>query len=307
MSETSELSLDLQHLTIRSHDDSASDASSLIDTTENDDTSISGSNNNSKESDKDQEQKEDEDENKSHFTDYLMEAFDTLSYRFTSVQAVALASRVAHRRIFQDSVVEKATKLIGEDAARQLAIIGSIHGINASKINKDIKLVCNGNIHGKNTIKQLVDSNILSKRGTKYDSSNEKIHLNLITAAIPYAAFQSMDTNSNQVPKKKKMPRIATSLPVQLQYLEACSLPLGTKTRKAHLFWSFQFLKSINCKFNPAIYTKHMNQAIVYEKMDTLTNRLDTIEASLILSDDEELIKVKRFLKKYYANARASA
>ncbi|CEP07667.1 hypothetical protein [Parasitella parasitica] len=305
MSQTSELSFDLEYLTIRSHDDNSSDTYSFISITENGDIGFSSSNINSEYSDEAQEQNVDKNERKSGFVNYLMEAFDSLSAHFTSVQAVDLATRVAHRRIYHDIVVEKATELIGEEAARQLAIVGSIQGVNTNKINKGIKLMCDGEkVHGKKTIKQLVDSNIISERGSKYDSSNKKIHLNLIAAAIPHAAFQSMNTNSHQVPRKKNNQRISTSLPVQLQYLQAAALPLGTNTRKAHLFWSSQYLKSIHCKFNPTIYKKLMNQAIIYEKTDALTKKLDYIEASLIINKDEEAIQIKQFFKKYYAIAQ---
>lgn len=146
----------------------------------------------------------------------------------------------------------------------------------------------------------------MSKRGSKYDSSNNKIHLNLISAAIPYAAFQSMmETNNfNQVTRKKYNSRITTTLPLQLQYLEAGSLPLGSKTRKAHLNWSAKFLKSIRSKFNPKIYKRLMGQSVVYENITSLTQRLDTIEDTLTLNSEEEAIEIKRFFKKYYAIAQ---
>jgi hypothetical protein len=146
----------------------------------------------------------------------------------------------------------------------------------------------------------------LSKRGSKYDSSNDKIHLNLISAAIPYAAFQSMmETNNfNLVTRKKYNSRITTTLPLQLQYLEAGSLPLGPKTRKAHLNWSVKFLKSIRSKFNPKIYKRLMGQSVVYENITLLTQRLDTIEDTLALNSEEEAIEIKRFFKKFYAIAQ---
>ncbi|GAN07102.1 hypothetical protein MAM1_0148d06594 [Mucor ambiguus] len=245
-------------------------------------------------------------EQNTDYLDFLIEAYDSLLSRYNSKQAVALASRVTFRRIYQRSLIQEAVKLVGKDAVRELAIIGSSQGSNTKKINKTIKVTCSGEVmKGDKTIKQLVQSDIISQKGSKYDSSNKKIHLNLIAAAIPHAAFQYMnDTQTTDIVRKKPRHSIETTLPLQLQYLEAGALPLGTKTRKAHLHWSSQFLKSINCTFNPNIYKKNMRQAVVYENMEWLTERLDDIEGSLTLNTKENAIDSKQFFKKHYAIAQ---
>lgn len=292
MSQTSDSSINLKSLAIRSHDNSSIESHSIIYgdyNGEEDDGTLSNSSS---------------DNDGPSYIDSLIEAYDSLLSRFASMKTVALAGHTALRRINQKSVIQKAITMIGEDAVHKLAIVGSIQGTNTSKIDKNIKIMCSGErVNGNKTIKQLVQCDILSKKESKYDSSNDKIHLNLISAAIPYAAFQSiMDTNnSNQVPLEKYRSRIITTLPLQLQYLETGSLPLGPKTRKAHLNWSTEFLKSIKRKFNPAIYKKLMGQSVVYENMELLTQRLDTIEDALTLNSEEEVIKIKRFFKKYYA------
>lgn len=248
---------------------------------------------------------EDPNKDDAGYLDFLIEAYDSLLSRYNSKQAVALASRVAVRRIYQGSLIQEAVKLVGKDAVRKLAIIGSLQGTNAKKITKTIQVTCSGEtVKGDKTIQQLVQSNIISQRGSKYDSSNKKIHLNLIAAAMPHAAFQYLDdAQSTDVPRIKSRHSIKTSLPLQLQYLEAGAFPLGTKTRKAHLHWSSQLLKSLNCKFNPTIYKRNMNQAVVYESMEWLTERLDDIERSLNLNDTEKDINIKQFFKKHYAIA----
>lgn len=250
-----------------------------------------------------EESSSEEDEN---YLELLIKAYDSLLSRYKSTQAVALASRVAVRRIYQDSLIQKAVHLVGEDAVQKLAIIGSLQGSNTTKISRNIQVVCTGDeVEGVNTIKQLVQSSIISQKGSKYDSSNEKIHLNLIAAAMPYAAFQYMDDeHTKDIPQKKSRHRIATTLPMKLQYIEAGALPLGAKTRKAHLHWLSQFFKSINCKFNPTIYKRNMRQAVIYENIKWLTKKLDDIEASLTLNTEEKDINIKQFFKKYYAIAQ---
>lgn len=295
MSQTSDTSINLESLTIRSHDDSSSESYTIIHGNQNDEDDDDAYSNSSSGNEG------------SGYVDFLIEAYDFLLSCFASMKVVALAGRIALRHIHQKSVIQEAVTMIGEDAVHKLAIVGSIQGTNISKIDKNIKIVCSGErVNGTKTIKQLVQCDILSKRGSKYDSSNNKIHLNLISAAIPYAAFQSMmDTNnSNEVFRKKYRSRITTTLPLQLQYLAAGSLPLGPKTRKAHLNWSAQFLKSIRCKFNPVIYKRLMGQSVVYENMESLTQRLDIIEDTLTLNSEEEAIEIKRFFKKYYAIAQ---
>lgn len=265
------------------------------------------------EDDHDEEEEEAEGSNEENpseedknYLELLIKVYDSLLSRYKSTQAVALASRVAVRRIYQDSLIQKAVHLVGEDAVQKLAVIGSLQGSNTTKINKNIQVVCTGDkVKGVNTIKQLVQSSIISQKGSKYDSSNEKIHLNLIAAAMPHAAFQYMDDgHTKYIPQKKSRLQIATTLPMKLQYIEAGALPLGAKTRKAHLHWSSQFFKCINCKFNPTIYKRNMGQAVIYENMKWLTKRLDDIEASLTLNAEEKDIHVKQFFKKYYAIAQ---
>ncbi|CAO3623028.1 unnamed protein product [Mucor fragilis] len=251
---------------------------------------------------------EDTNKDDTGYLDFLIEAYDSLLSRYDSKQAVALASRVAARRIYQGSLIQEAVKLVGENAVRKLAIIGSLQGTNAKKITKTIQVTCSGEtVKGYKTIQQLAQSNIISQRGSKYDSSNKKIHLNLIAAAMPHAAFQYMDdAHFTDIPRIKSRHSIETSLPLQLQYLEAGSFPLGIKTRKAHLHWSSQLLKSLNCKFNPTIYKRNMKQAVDYESMEWLTERLNDIEGSLTLNDKEKDIDVKQFFKKHYAIAQES-
>ncbi|KAF1804661.1 hypothetical protein V8B55DRAFT_1498232 [Mucor lusitanicus] len=293
-----------------STEDEEGDGSVEYDTS-NEDQSEESSNYVSQEDVSEEEETGEEDEESTDsedkgYLDFLIEAYDSLLSRYTSKQAVALASRVAVRRIYQGSLIQEAVRLVGEDAVRKLAIIGSLQGINTKKIDKTIKVPCNGDtVKGDKTIQELVESNIVSERGTKYDSSKKKIHLNLIAATMPHAAFQDMnDDKATDIVRKKVRHRVQTTLPLQLQYLEAGCLPLGTKTRKAHMHWSSQFLKSINCKFNPTIYKRNMNQAVVYENMEWLTKRLDAIEDSLTLNTKEQDIDVKKFFKKYYAIAQ---
>ncbi|EPB90943.1 hypothetical protein HMPREF1544_02197 [Mucor circinelloides 1006PhL] len=295
MSQTTESSADL-HYTYTSDEDQDEDSASRVseDDHEEEEEEAEGTN---------EESSSEEDEN---YLELLIKAYDSLLSRYKSTQAVALASRVAVRRIYQDSLIQKAIHLVGEDAVQKLAIIGSLQGSNTTKISKNIQVFCTGDeVKGANTIKQLVQSSIISQKGSKYDSSNEKIHLNLIAAAMPYAAFQYMDDeHTKDIPQKKSRHRIATSLPMKLQYIEAGALPLGAKTRKAHLHWSSQFFESINCKFNPTIYKRNMRQTVVYENIKWLTKRLDDIEASLTLNTEEKDISIKKFFKKYYAIAQ---
>ncbi|KAK4519875.1 NodB homology domain-containing protein [Mucor velutinosus] len=329
MSQTTKSLNEFVYSTTRCHDDSSNNSDEYIIVRKDNESSIEDEEDGSVEydtSDKDQSEessiyvsKDDLEEEETGgddevdvieedlgYFDYLIEAYDSLLSRYNSKQAVALASRVAVRRIHQGSLIQEAIKLVGKDALRKLAIIGSIQGTNAGKINKTIQVPCSGEaVKGVKTIQQLVQSDIISQKGSKYDFSNKKIHLNLIAAAMPYAAFQCMEeAQATDIARKKSKHSIETALPLQLQYLEAGSLPLGTKTRKAHLHWSFQFLESINCTFNPTIYKRNMRQAVVYENMKWLTERLDDIEGSLTLNAKENNIDAKQFFKKYYAIAQ---
>ncbi|KAL9539366.1 hypothetical protein MBANPS3_010306 [Mucor bainieri] len=324
MSQTTESSNELVYSATRCHDDSSDDSdgytivrnSNESSTEDEDDDSVEydtgedeeeqsfsyASKDDLEEEDRvDEEKDEAGEEQDTGYLDFLIEAYDSLLSRYNSKQAVALASRIAVRRIYQGSLIQEAVKLVGKDAVRKLAIIGSLQGTNTKKINKTISVTCSGEaVKGDKTIQQLVQSSIISQKGSKYDSSNKKIHINLLAAAMPHAAFQYMmkDAQDTDIARKKSRHSIDTTLPLQLQYLEAGSLPLGTKTRKAHLHWSSQFLKSINCKFNPTIYKRGMKQAVVYESMEWLTKELDDIEGSLTLNSKEKDIDFKQFFKK---------
>jgi hypothetical protein len=101
MSQLSGSFINLEFLAIRSHDDSSSETYSIIydDHNGEDDNIFSNSSS---------------DNESPSYVDFLIEAYDSLLSRFASMQAVALAGRIALRRMHQKSVIQEAVAMIGE-------------------------------------------------------------------------------------------------------------------------------------------------------------------------------------------------
>ncbi|KAI8378591.1 hypothetical protein BD560DRAFT_389840 [Blakeslea trispora] len=92
---------------------------------------------------------------------------------------------------------------------------------------------------------------------------------------------------------------IKTSLPNRLQYLQAAALPLGPKTRKAHILWSIKFSQVINKTFRGEIYQMLMKRSEFYKNATNITVLLASIEETITLGTEEESIDIHRTLSQY--------
>ncbi|OBZ84970.1 hypothetical protein A0J61_06982 [Choanephora cucurbitarum] len=188
------------------------------------------------------------------------------------------------------------TKL-GATGSMQLAFVGSFRGTNYKKL-KRIAIDCSGEIKGKKTIRELVQMNVLARQDESYEENEDKVFINRVAAAFPFAGLIYMHNASNKS-RNSYTRKIKTSLPVELQYLQAAALPLGPNTRKAHVLWSIKFSQVLNRTFRGEIYQLLMKRSELYVNALNITKLLVAIEELVTLDNEEESVDVSRTLNHY--------
>ncbi|OBZ84968.1 hypothetical protein A0J61_06981 [Choanephora cucurbitarum] len=176
-------------------------------------------------------------------------------------------------------------QVFGDSGAMEIAFVGASQGNDISVIgNTDIE--CTGEVKGKKKLRS-----IFNISGRIFSNEKElkpvwNMSMKQITRDILFAGLIHMNRMSNAIKQIFAKP-ILTSLPVELQYLEAAALPLGAKTRKAHIVWCEKFLKSSGRCFEDKVYYDQMKQANLYKDISTITDILKGIEICIRLHQDE--------------------
>jgi hypothetical protein len=84
-----------------------------------------------------------------------------------------------------------------------------------------------------------------------------------------------------------KVASIPTSLPLSLRYYNAASLPLGLKTRLAHIAWCRKFEVAIGYQFSIDHYRSKARNAAYYANVTSIVDQLTSIEEKIVLNEDE--------------------
>ncbi|CAO3590675.1 unnamed protein product [Absidia cylindrospora] len=182
----------------------------------------------------------------------------------------------------------------GPTGSRWLSVIGSLLGTSRQKI-KNIEIICDGKeIKGDFTIGKLMASGDLANKGIQFNKNNRNLYyIGHISAALPQAPFlflESLQEDDETVANVIGY-EISTSLPRSLRYTHAAALPLGPKTRKAHILWSKKFAALIKSNFNTAIYQRRAHEAEMYRNLDHMMCLLNSIESSIVLTNEEKMIQ----------------
>ncbi|CAO3596667.1 unnamed protein product [Absidia cylindrospora] len=180
-----------------------------------------------------------------------------------------------------EQVYERFQAKFGPTGSRWLSVIGSLMGISRHKI-KNVKILCDGEIEGDFTI------------GMRSNENNRYLYyISHIAAALPHSAFLFLEAleEDDETVECVIGYHIPTSLPRSLRYFHAADLPLGYKTRKAHILWSMHFATNIKSKFDSRIYQRCAQNANHYIGMDHMLGLLNRIESNIVLTDEEQAIK----------------
>ncbi|ORZ14552.1 hypothetical protein BCR42DRAFT_452312 [Absidia repens] len=182
----------------------------------------------------------------------------------------------------------------GPTGSRWLSVIGSLLGTSRDKI-KNIEIICDGKeIKGAFTIGKLMASGDLANKGIQFNKKNRNLYyIGQISAALPQEPFLFLEAlqEDDETVANVIGYEISTSLPRSLRYTHAAALPLGPKTRKAHILWSKKFAALIKSSFNISIYQRRAQEAEMYRSLDHMMALLNSIESSIVLTNEEKKIQ----------------
>ncbi|KAI8368639.1 hypothetical protein EDC96DRAFT_505056 [Choanephora cucurbitarum] len=169
----------------------------------------------------------------------------------------------------------------------EIAFVGAFQGTSIFAIG-DTDIECTGEVKGKMKLESMFDM-----AGRIYSSENKlepvwDMSMKQIARDFPFVELIFMNRMPAAIKQVFARP-ILTSLPVELQYLEAAALPLGERTRKAHVIWCEKFLKSSGRIFENKVYYDQMKQANLCKDICTITDILKYVECSIVLWPDEKI------------------
>ncbi|KAG1502218.1 hypothetical protein G6F54_002511 [Rhizopus delemar] len=181
----------------------------------------------------------------------------------------------------QESTVRILMDAIGEQSTLKLAF--------ATQMRVDLYKVhihCNGRIQGLQKVDNLDKQIGLGKQWP--------LVLRQLAASMPFAslyvveAMREKGLNVNRLKKDTE-----TSLPVELQTTEAASLPLGPKTRKAHLRFTEKRCKGY---FDIEYYRSQMAMSFKFKNNLHIRKILGQIERNIILNIEEKDATLNPFI-----------
>ncbi|KAI8340287.1 hypothetical protein BC941DRAFT_450763 [Chlamydoabsidia padenii] len=185
----------------------------------------------------------------------------------------------------------------GQTGSQSISVIGSFLGTSRQQI-QNIVIQCDGqDIQGPRTIGSLMDAGILAEGGIKRNNYNHGvIYIGQIASIMPFSPMLFIEglrgtVDENDLKHRLFLPSTAsipTSLPLSLRFSHAGGLPLGPKTRLAHLAWSIRFHKAIHSSFDMRIYNLRCKNAYVYADLTDVRDLLASIEKSIVLHESEK-------------------
>ncbi|KAI8350851.1 hypothetical protein BD560DRAFT_478132 [Blakeslea trispora] len=200
------------------------------------------------------------------------------------------------RTIYKDTL-----KNFGFKAAIRLSLFGTIGRNNISRFANNI-IPCNGvKYKGDITLSEMFKRGLIGRVGTR--SPTEKIKpgvypITQIASAIPYATYlyvKGKEKRNKDISSYAK--NIDTSLPVCLQYVEAGSLPLPEKLRKAHIAFIENYSKRLRRGLDGNIYRHQVLGSYLYKRVPGLVDELNEEESKIVLKDFEASKSVESILK----------
>ncbi|CEP19909.1 hypothetical protein [Parasitella parasitica] len=174
-----------------------------------------------------------------------------------------------------ESVQKRIIKAVGKTGAVELAVLGAYRPgkMHASQIHTVIK--CRGDTYdGYVPYQQLLKEGLFNTvEGFNNIQHNGSPSLDHIALAFPYLPMMWVLEHKAQncCQFVNKVPGTDTSLPLELQYLQAAALPLYPRSRIAHVNFTIQILRSRGIYFQPKIYRRLMSLAYIHAQVpDTL-------------------------------------
>ncbi|KAF1802328.1 hypothetical protein V8B55DRAFT_1323916 [Mucor lusitanicus] len=199
-----------------------------------------------------------------------------------------------------DDVQERIVKAVGMVGAVKLAVLAAYRPIllHTNEINSDIR--CDGETYkGQVPFQQLIEDGLFStRRGfTAYkELDSSTLTLDDIALALPFLPMMWLLEHKAQGKHTfvDSVPNIQTSLPLELQYIQAAALPLYPRTRVAHINFTIRALNIKGYGFNIEVYKSLMSASHRHaQRMPGLVPALKEIERKLgPFNDDEKQAKV---------------
>ncbi|KAG1440812.1 hypothetical protein G6F56_011762 [Rhizopus delemar] len=190
---------------------------------------------------------------------------------------------INHCKGGQEAIVKMFIEAIGEQSTLKLAF--------ATQMRVDlykIKIECSGRVRGLHKVEDLGKQMGWSKQ------SPWPLALRQLASLMPFASLyviEAMRQQNLSVGQLKK--DLDSSLPVELQTTEAASLPLGPKTRRAHLKFTEKYSRG---HFDIENYRSQMALGTKFKTNAHIKHILNNIERQLELTVQEKEATLTPFI-----------
>ena len=192
-----------------------------------------------------------------------------------------LVEKIIYRKLNAKRMIDEIVFSIGCKATIQLALIAWFRGARVDAETRNITVECAGVRHqGSTPLIKLVDLKIITFDATN-SKQNRQYSLSEICGAIPEVLMLYIRTRRLLSCSVDKifLSLTNTTLPVELRYIHAGSLPLSRKLRIAHLDFAAEYYKNVLKEtFNPSMYTILVQQSKEYKNHHQCLTVLDELD-----------------------------